>query len=108
MTGARVVLITAPTGEPSTALARALVESRVAACVNVIPGVRSCYRWEGAVQEDAEDLLVAKTSEERLPDLIARVQALHPYTVPEVLALPVEAGNASYLQWVLDSTRPDR
>jgi len=99
--GARVVLITAPEGDPATSLARALVEERLAACVNVLPGVRSHYRWEGELRDDAEALLVVKTSAERCAALAARVQDLHPYDVPEVLVLPTSGGSASYLDWVI-------
>ena len=99
--GVRVVLITVPQGDPATSLARALVEERLAACVNLIPEVRSLYRWEGAVQEDAEALLVVKTRAERCEALAARVQDLHPYDVPEVLVLPTSGGSASYLEWVI-------
>ena len=99
--GVRVVLITAPTGEPATLLARALVEERLAACVNLIPEVRSVYRWEGAVQDEAEALLVVKTSAERCAALAARVRELHPYEVPEVLVLPTSGGSTSYLEWVI-------
>ena len=103
--GARVVLVTAPTPERAAELARALVEERLAACGNVVPGLRSLYRWEGKVQDDAEALLVLKTTRRRFPALRARVLALHPYQVPEVLALPVEAGHAPYLDWIAASTR---
>lgn len=106
MTPVRVVLVTAPAGEPAASLARSLVESRVVACVNVVPGVRSFYWWDGAVQDDREDLLVCKTTEDRLPALMDRVRELHPYDVPEILALPVEAGHPPYVAWVRDETRP--
>ena len=81
-------------------LARTLVEERLAACVNVVPGVRSFYRWEGAVQDDAELLLVAKTHAERGGALAARVKELHPYDLPEVLELPAVGGSDAYLDWV--------
>jgi periplasmic divalent cation tolerance protein len=104
--GALVVLVTAPSAEQAAALARALVEERLAACGNVLPGLRSIYRWKGAVQEDGEALLLLKTTRARLEALRARVVALHPYEVPEVIALPVEAGHAPYLAWIVDSTSP--
>ncbi len=104
MTDALVVLVTAPTAEQATELARALVAERLAACGNVLPGVRSVYRWEGSVREDAEALLVLKTSRARFEALRDRVLALHPYQVPEVLALPVEAGGAAYLAWIAAET----
>lgn len=105
MTDVFVVLVTAPTGEKAHEIARDLVEKNLAACVNIVAGVRSVYRWDGAIQDDQEDLLVIKTSRARLPELIARVREVHPYSVPEVVALPVEAGHADYLAWVLAETR---
>ena len=95
-----VVLVTAPTPERAAELARALVEERLAACGNVVPGVRSIYRWEGKVEDEAEALLVLKTTRARFEALRDRVLALHPYQVPEVLALRVEAGSERYLAWV--------
>lgn len=96
-----MVLVTVPSQAAAERLARALVEERLAACVNVVPGVRSFYRWEGAVQDDPELLLVAKTSRERIAALAARVKELHDYDLPEVLALPATGGSDAYLDWVL-------
>lgn len=104
MTDAVVVLVTAPTAEKAAEIARALVEERLAACGNVLPGVRSIYRWKGTVQEEGEALLVLKTQRERFPQLRDRILALHPYEVPEVLALPVEAGSGAYLDWIAQAT----
>lgn len=103
-TDALVVLVTAPSADKAAELARALVEERLAACGNVVPGLRSIYRWEGRVQEDAEALLLLKTTRARFEALRERVLALHPYQVPEVLALPVEAGSAAYLAWIAGET----
>lgn len=103
-TDALVVLVTAPSADKAAELARALVEERLAACGNVVPGLRSIYRWEGRVQEDAEALLLLKTTRARFEALRERVLALHPYQVPEVLALPVEAGSAAYLAWIAGAT----
>ncbi len=105
MTDALVVLVTTPTPERGAEIARALVEERLAACGNVVPGLRSIYRWEGKVQDDAEALLVLKTTRARFDALRDRVLALHPYEVPEVIALPVEAGSARYLAWIDAETR---
>lgn len=105
MTEALVVLVTTPTPERAAEIARALVEERLAACGNVVPGLRSIYRWEGKVQEDAEALLVLKTTRGRFEALRERVLSLHPYDVPEVIALPVEAGSAPYLAWLAAETR---
>ena len=96
----RVVLVTAPDDETPGTIARALVEEGLVACVNIVPGVRSVYRWEGAVQEDAEVMLVLKTRADRCAAVAARVADLHPYDLPEVLALPVSTGSDAYLEWV--------
>jgi periplasmic divalent cation tolerance protein len=100
-----VVLVTAPTAERAAEIARALVEERLAACGSVVPGIRSIYRWEGKVQDDQEALLVLKTTRERFEALRERVLALHPYQVPEVIALGIEAGSAPYLAWITAETR---
>jgi periplasmic divalent cation tolerance protein len=98
--GVHVVLITAPDAEVGARIARSLVEERLVACVNIVPGVRSIYRYEGRVHDDPEVLLVAKTRSERIEMLTERVNALHPYDLPEVLALPGIGGSAPYLDWV--------
>ena len=100
MTDVRVVLVTCPHPEAAAALARTLVEEGLAACGNVLPGLRSIYRWEGEVQDESETLLVLKTTAARFEPLRERVVALHPYQVPEVLSLAVDAGHAPYLAWV--------
>jgi periplasmic divalent cation tolerance protein len=100
VTDAVVVLVTTPTAEKAAEIARVLVEERLAACGNVLPGLRSIYRWQGKVQEDAEALLLLKTQRGRFGELRDRILALHPYEVPEVIALPVEAGSAAYLDWI--------
>ncbi|MDH3212597.1 MAG: divalent-cation tolerance protein CutA [Myxococcales bacterium] len=96
----RVVLITVPDGETGAGLARALVQERLAACVNLVPGVRSFYRWEGKVQDDTELLLLVKTRADRIAALASRVRDLHPYELPEVLELAAVGGSAAYLDWV--------
>lgn len=98
----QVVLITAPDAETGARLARALVEERLAACANLVPGVRSIYRFEGQVHDDPEVLLVVKTRRERCEALAERVRALHPYALPEVLALDAAGGSPAYLRWVGD------
>ncbi len=100
MTDVVVALVTAPSAEKAAELARALVEERLAACGNVLPGLRSIYRWEGKVQDEPEALLLLKTTEAGFEALRARVVALHPYDVPEVIRLRVEAGHEPYLGWV--------
>lgn len=102
----RAVLVTAPDSEVAAGLARTLVEEGLAACVNLVPGIRSFYRWEGQVQDDPEVLLVIKTRSDRCDALAQRVQELHPYDLPEVLALPAVGGSAAYLDWVAAESRP--
>jgi periplasmic divalent cation tolerance protein len=99
----QVVLVTAPSPEVGLSLARTVVDERLAACVNVVPGVTSVYVWEGKREEAAEVLLVIKTEAHRYPALERRLREQHPYSVPEVLALPVEAGSPAYLAWVRDA-----
>ncbi len=103
-TDALVVLVTAPSAEQAAALGRALVGERLAACGNVVPSIRSIYRWEGEVRDEPEALLVLKTTRARFEALRERALALHPYQVPEVIALPVEAGSAAYLEWIARET----
>lgn len=95
-----MVYITASSAAEGERIARALVEERLAACVNRIAGVRSTYRWRGQVEQSDEELLLVKTSQERFPLLARRVQELHSNQVPEVIAVPIAAGNDSYLQWL--------
>ncbi|MBL8625215.1 MAG: divalent-cation tolerance protein CutA [Myxococcales bacterium] len=100
-----VVLSTLPDDERAAAIARALVDDGVAACVNLVPGVRSIYRWEGAVADDREQLAIIKTRRDRVDALVARLRELHPYQVPEAIVLPVAGGHAPYLAWVAQSVR---
>jgi periplasmic divalent cation tolerance protein len=95
-----VVLITAGSQEEAERIAQALVSEMLAACVNVIPGITSVYRWQGEVQSDSEWLLVAKSCRDILADLTRRVQALHSYDVPEIIALPLAGGSEAYLRWL--------
>ncbi len=99
-----VVLVTAPPAE-APELARTLVDERLAACVSLLPGVTSVYRWGGQVHEDGETLLVAKTSRDGSAALIRRVQEVHSYDVPECIAIPVASGLPAYLDWVIHETR---
>jgi len=103
---ARLVLVTAPNEAGARAIARALVGDGLAACVNVLGPIRSIYRWRGAIEDEAEYLLLIKTSARLYTRLERRVQELHSYEVPEVIALPIETGSAPYLKWLLDSTGP--
>lgn len=101
---ALVVLVTAPSADEAAELGRVLVSERMAACASVLPGIRSIYRWEGKVQDEPEVLLLLKTTRARFDALRDRVLALHPYQVPEVIALPVEAGSTKYLEWLARET----
>jgi periplasmic divalent cation tolerance protein len=98
-----VVLVTAPDAEVGARIGRALVQEGLAACVNLVPGVRSIYRYEGRVHDDAEVLLVLKTRAALSAALAARVRALHPYELPEVVALAVAGGSEPYLEWVVST-----
>jgi periplasmic divalent cation tolerance protein len=99
----RVVLVTAPSADAAIAIGRALVDERLAACVNVVPGLTSIYRWQGRREETSECLLMIKTDAARYAALERRVLELHPYSVPEVLALPVDAGASAYMEWLRES-----
>lgn len=101
-----MAFISAPDAECAAGIARALVEERLAACVNVVAGVRSIYRWEGSVHDEVEALLIVKTRAERALDLEARVRELHPYEVPEVLRIDAAGGSPPYLAWLMEETAP--
>jgi periplasmic divalent cation tolerance protein len=102
----KVVFVTAPT-DAADALAARLVEDRVAACVGVLPGLRSVYRWKGAVERADEVQLVVKTSDAALPRLFERIAALHPYDVPEIVALDAARVHPPYATWVESETAND-
>jgi periplasmic divalent cation tolerance protein len=95
-----VVLITAGSQEEAERIAQALVTEMLAACVNVVPGVTSIYRWDGQVQRDQEWLLLAKSRRDVLDRLVERVEALHSYDLPEIIALPLAGGSEPYLHWL--------
>ncbi len=95
-----MVYMTAADEDEAGRIGRALVEERLAACVNVIPGMRSFYRWRGEVQDDREVVMIAKTREGLLDALVARVKELHSYDCPCVVALPIVAGNPDFLAWI--------
>jgi periplasmic divalent cation tolerance protein len=100
-----LVLTTLGASADAAAFARALVEERLAACVNILPEVTSVYRWKNAVEQDREQLLVIKTTRDRLDALQARLHQLHPYEVPECLVIPAVGGSAAYLGWVEESVQ---
>lgn len=95
----RVIFCTTPLDQ-ADALAEGLVEARVAACVNIVPTVRSIYRWKGAVEKDDEALLLIKTTAEGVPAVLDFIDTHHPYDVPEAIALPIQEGLPDYLAWL--------
>lgn len=95
-----VVLVTAPDTAVAEGIVRTLVDESLAACGNIVPEMVSIYRWQGEVQRESEALIVLKTTRARAAAVVARVPALHPYEVPEVLVLPVSDGFAPYVRWV--------
>ncbi|MEL6907322.1 MAG: divalent-cation tolerance protein CutA [Planctomycetota bacterium] len=103
--GARVVLVTFPDADTAARIARTLVGEALAACVNLVPSVRSIYAWQGEVHDDAEVLGVVKTTEAALAACATRFAELHPYDTPEFLALSPDAGSARYLAWLAGSVR---
>lgn len=95
-----LVFITVPSAEVGSDIATLLVDENLAACVNIVPGIRSVYCWQEAVQEDDELLLIAKTRSALFDRLATTVKRVHPYEVPEVIALPILAGSNEYLAWI--------
>ena len=100
-----VVLCTSPDEASAERIATALVEECLAACVNRIPGIASTYRWQGKVCRDSEQLLLIKTTRERFDALRGRILALHPYELPEVIAVDIASGSAPYLDWIESQSR---
>ena len=102
MRGYVVVFITVPV-DKGQELADFIVENKLGACVNVVPEVSSVYWWKGKIEKDKEALLVIKTLSSKMEELIKKVKEVHPYTVPEIIALPIVAGNEDYLKWIEES-----
>ena len=101
-----ICLTTCPDRSAADRIATALVDERLAACVNIVPGIHSTYRWQGQVMRDEELLLIIKTTVERMAELRARLPQLHPYELPELVAVESVDGLPAYLDWVRDETRP--
>jgi periplasmic divalent cation tolerance protein len=101
-----VVLCTVPSAEVGAQLGRDMVEAQLAACVNIMPAVRSIYRWQDAVHDDSEAQLLIKTRASRFEALLAWIRSHHPYEEPEVIALPIAQGSPSYLAWITAQTQP--
>jgi periplasmic divalent cation tolerance protein len=107
MTDKVVVLVTCGSAKEARRVARAVVEQKLAACVNIIDArVQSIYRWKRRVESAREFLLVIKTTRRRFPVLQKKIEQLHGYEVPEIIALPIVAGAGRYLEWIADSVRP--
>jgi len=106
MSEALIVLTNCPNADIADRIARTLVESGLAACVNRLAPVDSIYRWQGAVERATETPLLVKTTRARYTEVEQAIRALHPYEVPEIIAVPVAAGFAPYLRWVADATEP--
>ncbi len=104
MTDFIVVLITAQKEEDAAAIAKDLAGQKLAACVNIVRDVRSIYRWKGRTEDEREVLMVVKTRRELFPAVVKKVKELHPYTVPEIIALPIIEGTEDYLGWLKEET----
>jgi periplasmic divalent cation tolerance protein len=101
-----IVLTTLPIESDAENFASQLVEEKLAACVNVLPAMRSVYRWKNAIERSDERQLLIKTASSRVPELEARLRTLHAYEVPEFLVIPVASGSATYLSWLAENTTP--
>ncbi len=104
MTDGLLVITTLPNADAAAELAKNVVGERLAACANLIPALRSIYKWQGKMQDENEVLVLFKTRQEHYENLKSRILELHPYEVPEVLAIPVEQGYAAYLDWLAAET----
>jgi periplasmic divalent cation tolerance protein len=99
------IYVTASSSDEAARIGRALVESRLAACANAFPAMTSIYRWQGKVQEDSEAALIVKTRRGLVDDIVAKVNELHSYDCPCVVALPITAGNPDFLEWIVAQTK---
>jgi len=103
--GEIIVLVTASSEAEAVKISNALVEEHLAACVNIVPGIRSLFFWKGKTQDEKETLLIVKSRQPLLDRLITRVKSVHSYTVPEIIALPVIGGSGDYLAWLKETTK---
>jgi len=103
-----VVFITASKEEEAAKIARALVEERLAGCVNIINDIRSIYNWQGKIEDEKEVLLIAKTGKRLFKRLVKKVRQLHSYAVPEIIAMPIAEGSTEYLKWLKGVTKPQK
>jgi periplasmic divalent cation tolerance protein len=108
MSGFRAVFVTVPSIEVGKKIAHALVSSKLAACVNIIPQITSVYEWEGKIEEDSELLLMIKTQTQHFDELAKLVKDNHPYTTPEVIGIPIEQGSQPYLDWIKSVTTKEK
>lgn len=99
-----IIFVTTPSADEAVRIGRAVVDDRLAACANVLDGVTSRYWWKGQIEDASEALLILKTRQDLVDTVAARVRALHSYTVPEVIAIPIVGGNPEYLAWIDEST----
>lgn len=100
-----IVYATAPDEESAARIAKTVVEEQLAACANIVPRIRSIYRWQGKVEDEPESLIFFKTAGDRVTDLLARIKTLHTYDVPDIVAFPIGDGHPPYLDWVLENSR---
>jgi periplasmic divalent cation tolerance protein len=103
-----VVYITAPNEEEAVKISKIIVEEKLAGCINIVRGIRSIYMWQGKIEDDPEVLMIAKTQRSLFNALMTRVKELHPYTVPEIIAMPVIEGSADYLNWLKEVTSSEK
>ncbi len=99
-----VVWVTVPDHETALSIAHAVVDDKLAACANILPGVTSIYTWQGKKEKSQEELLMIKTRSTLVEAIIAKIKSIHPYEVPEIIAMPIAQGNAAYLQWIEEET----
>ena len=104
-TRAHIVYSTTGSQEDAARIARIIVEERLAACANIVPSVRSVYRWQGKIEDDSKALMVCKTASDRVDALISRIKELHDYDVPDIVAYPIDKGHPPYLDWIDENTR---